>query len=129
MTFTNMLDFNKKLKDSGKTLTEKQFVIMVRKVAFDMLSNIVIRTRWKTGTAKANWQVSINEDNTGQIDATDKEGRATIGKGASVIGTLKNMSLKDIHRVIIANHLGYITKLEEMDGMVKLAIARAGTIF
>jgi len=129
MTFTNLAPFNQKLRDSGKTLTERQFMLMLRKVGLELLSGIVFRTRVKTGRARGNWQVSINNPITTETENVDTAGSSTISSGGSVIATLSNMTLAQIEKIFITNNVKYITKLEEMDGMVNLTLARIGTIF
>ena len=129
MTFTNLAPFNQKLQDSRKTLTEPQFMLMLRKVGLELLSGIVFRTRVKTGRARGNWQVSINNPITTETENVDTAGSSTISSGGSVIATLSNMTLAQIEKIFITNNVKYITMLEEMDGMVNLTLARIGTIF
>jgi len=104
-------------------------MLMLRKVGLDLLSGIVLRTRVKTGRARGNWQVSINNPITTETENVDKEGSSTISSGGSVIATLSNMTLAQIEKIFITNNVKYITMLEEMDGMVNLTLARIGTIF
>jgi len=136
MSFVNMADFNAKLKASAKKLTEKQFMLLLRKIGFEMIRSIVIMTPVKTGRARGNWQVSFNRAATGQVNTLDKPGNSTISKGEGVIGNLKRMSLKQVEQIFITNNLDYIVDLENGSsktqapaGMVAITVARIGSIF
>ena len=81
---------------------------IVRKIAFDMHSRIVMRMPVDTGRAKANTQISINNLPSGSTLDTDKNGRASISAGGR---TMKQFELGDV--IFIYNNVEYIVRLNE----------------
>lgn len=80
----------------------------LRRIAMTALQKVVIRTPVKTGCARANWNVSVNQDNTGHnLNITDYEGGKTISKGTQ---TLANITIGNI--VYLTNTVPYIIQLE-----------------
>lgn len=114
--------------------------IIVRKVAGEMLSEIVRRTPvgnpvlWKGpapagyvgGRARASWGVGLNRiDADARVTITDKDGRRTVARGMA-----KLADYKPDDTVWIASRLPYIERLEygwstqAPQGMVRLTVAR-----
>jgi len=136
MTFTNIQEFNADLTRFSKTLTETQFIRILRKIGLQLLRAIVMRTPVDTGRARANWQVTINTDSIESAsDSTDKSGGSTISKGSSVLGVLRNMSINQIQSIFISNNVEYIVDLENGHsgqaprGMVYLSVRQIAEQF
>ncbi len=80
----------------------------LRRIAMAALRKVVIRTPHKTGCARANWNVSVNQDNTGHnLNITDYEGGKTISKGTQ---TITSMTIGNT--LYITNTVPYIMRLE-----------------
>ena len=79
--------------------------LVVRKVALDLFSKVVLKTPVDTGRARGHWGVGINSVRTGS--ALDKSGSATI---ASASATLNGARAGDT--IYLANNLPYIVRLE-----------------
>lgn len=100
MTFTlDLAKFGQKAIDNGEKI--------VRKIAFDMHSRIVMRMPRDTGRATANQQISINSLPSGSVMDFDKKGNATIRKGKA---TLAAFNLGDT--IFLYNNVEYIIPLE-----------------
>lgn len=109
----------------AKDMTEKQ----VQYICMTLLTDVVTNTPVDTGRARANWQPSIGSPASGTIEATDKDGSATINKGANVI---KHAAGNVFY---LTNNLPYIYRLEfdgwskqKRKGWVRTAVKRAKAI-
>lgn len=109
----------------AKDMTEKQ----VQFICMTLLTDVVANTPFDTGRARANWQPSTGSPAVGTIDATDRDGSATINKGANVI---KHAAGNVFY---LTNNLPYIYRLEferwssqKRDGWVRTAVQRAKAI-
>ena len=80
---------------------------VVRKIAFDMHSRIVMMMPRDTGRATANQQISINSLPSGSVMDFDKSGNATICKGDAALAKFK---LGDT--IFLYNNVEYIIPLE-----------------
>lgn len=69
---------------------------------------LVVATPVDTGRARANWQVGLGVEPTGELTEQDPGGQGTIAKAVSVLSTRK--SEQTIH---IANNVPYIKRLNE----------------
>lgn len=79
--------------------------LVVRKVALDMLSGIVMKTPVDTGRARGHWGVGVNSITYGA--GIDPSGGSTIAQGGAVI-----QGAKAGDTVYLANNLPYIVRLE-----------------
>jgi hypothetical protein len=79
-----------------------------RAVALEGLKGVVRMTPVDTGRARANWQVTQDVPATGERDATDKGGGATLAAGGATIERAPAYSV-----TFIANNLPYIETLED----------------
>ncbi len=78
-----------------------------RGLARDVLEGVVLRTPVRTGRARANWQVGLARPPEGVLEATDRDGRTTVARGAAVIARARPFGT-----IWIANNLPYIGVLE-----------------
>ena len=106
-------------------VTKLRVDVVVRKIAIDMLSRIVLRTPVDTGRARANWVVSIGVRPTLiSRDAGDPSGRTTIEKGTRILLGYQGA----ITTAWLTNGLPYILPLENGSskqapgGMVRLTV-------
>ena len=95
------LDLEKFAKKAGNNAAA-----VVKKVAIDMFSQVVIRTPVDTGRARGNWQVTFNTPAAGTIDYVDPSGRNT---QAQISGKLSGWKQGDIW---MTNNLPYARRLE-----------------
>lgn len=100
---------------------------IVRKIALDMSSRVIMLTPVDTGRARANWMVGIGTSKQGEtVDATDKKGNSTITK---VMGDLSDYDYEKDDSIFITNSVPYIGPLEHghssqaPNGMVKVTVA------
>lgn len=124
MPVLNLPQFERALRDAVE-LTERDFSIIVRKVALQSLSGVVFGTRVKTGRARGNWQTTLGtpsevEDN----GATDMVGDNTVRNGASVIAGAPPFGV-----IWLANNLPYIEFLEVLDHMAADTVTRVDAQF
>lgn len=107
--------------------SEKKAEAVVKKVALDLFTSVVLKTPVDTGAARGNWSVSLGVQNVPVADKnrTDKTGASTIGAIAAGVDQYK-LSIQNLY---LSNNLPYIIALEEgtgskqaPNGMVRLAI-------
>lgn len=101
--------------------------LVVRKVAIDVLSSVVVRTPVDTGRARGNWTMAIAAPDESTTENVDKTGAATIAvQSARVAGFKTGPS------IFITNSLPYIQPLEDGHstqapaGMVKVTVTEMG---
>jgi hypothetical protein len=98
--------------------------VVVRKVAIDLFSRIILRSPVDTGRFRANWQIAIGSIPSGTLELKDKTGQATISKV-----TAKALHLKAGDTITLVNNLPYAGVLEyghsqqAPAGMVRISIA------
>lgn len=97
--------------------------LVVRKVALEMFTRVVIKSPVDTGRFKGNWQVAIGSIPAGTLNLDDKAGTATIAK---VTAAALNLEAGQV--IYLVNNLPYAQKLEfghskqAPSGMVRLTI-------
>ena len=79
--------------------------LVVRKVALDLSTKIILKTPVKSGRARGHWGLGVNAIHYGS--GIDKSGSATI---AQVSTTIQGAKAGD--RIYLANNLPYIGRLE-----------------
>lgn len=104
----NLAAFNLELDRIAKTLPEEQVTTVHRALTLDALTRIVQRTPVDLGRARGNWQTTIGAPAENVLEIVDKEGGATISKGASVASKIPPFS-----QSFISNNVDYILVLEE----------------
>lgn len=120
---TNLRQFNAVLRRSASRVPEEKLVLFQKKLAFDLLRGIVLKTPVDTGRARGNWQVTIGKPAKGVV-GEDSSGGSTITQGVRNLGGLGPFQV-----VWIVNNLPYIQPLENghsgqaPKGMVALTLA------
>lgn len=98
--------------------------LVVRKVALDVGSRVVLRSPVDTGRFRANWQYGVGQINTATLEAVDKSGQSSIGRIAAGAATAR---LGEV--IYVSNSLPYALRLENgwskqaPAGMVALTVA------
>ena len=105
--------------------TTKKMETLVRKVALDAFSEVILKTPVDSGRARGSWGVGVGTVNAGPHDNPDKSGDATIAAAASAVAGMQ------VGKVItLASNLPYIERLEygyskqAPGGMVRLTEQR-----
>lgn len=106
MSIKGANSFSKLISDFAKEVPELA-VQVTNKACLDLFSSVVMDTPVDTGRARGNWQISIGQGISSQVDSEDKDGAGTIGKATSRLLTDKTTA-----PVFIQNNLPYIKKLE-----------------
>jgi len=127
----DLLKFELELQSQGPKEMEQTFSRLSRKIALQILRGTVLRTPVDTGRARANWQVTIGAPASGEVDALDKDGGATMESG---VGALSGMP--PFASIWITNNLPYINRLEfdswssqAPDGMLRVTVAEVEAQF
>lgn len=112
------IDLNRFINKTTKNADAK-----VRVICLDLMSGIVLKTPVDTGRARANWQASIGAAKDDTLNATDKNGTATITANADAVAKAPG------NVFWLTNNLPYISRLEYEGwssqaprGMVRLTI-------
>lgn len=80
---------------------------VVRKVAIDITSALLMRAPVDTGRFRANWALGIGSPNTSTSETLDPSGSATLGQITTQISTVKAGG-----QIFITNSLPYALALE-----------------
>lgn len=97
--------------------------LIVRKLALDMFTRVVLRSPVDTGRFRGNWQVRIGSVPTGVLDKVDKSGNIAISNINS-----EALSFKAGQVIYLVNNLPYARRLEHgwskqaPAGMVKITV-------
>ena len=81
--------------------------VVVRKVAIDITSSLIMRAPVKTGRFRANWLLGIGSVDTSTSETLDPSGTATLGQIFEQIATAKAGGV-----IYITNSLPYAIPLE-----------------
>ena len=114
--FSNVRAFNAELKRWSKKVLPEEFERDLRKLSYDILSDLVFATRVDTGRARGNWQVSFNRPTNRTIARLSENGGETINAGYAKLSRLPNHGIG--LKIFMTNNVPYINKLEDMDHMV-----------
>lgn len=88
---------------------------VIRRIAFDLFSRVIMRTPVDTGRARANWITGVGYLPVSTKEATDKGPITSDGKGNSSAKDAMAATLKDFgagKSIYLANNLPYIGVLE-----------------
>jgi hypothetical protein len=97
--------------------------LVVRKVALDMFSRVVIKTAVDEGRARGSWQCAIGSIPSGQVNYLDKTGAETIARINAAVAPAKGGDV-----IYLVSNLSYIWPLEmghskqAPNGMVRLTV-------
>ena len=127
ISFKNLNEFKVDLSHY-KELTEKQHAVLLKKVAFQLLSLIVEKNPVDTGRSQNNWQVAVDEAaGTATVDGT------STGINAKALSALND--IKAFSTVTLYNNVEYIVALEQGSsrqapaGMVAVSIVEVQAQF
>lgn len=81
--------------------------LVIRKVALDIFSRVILKSPVDTGRFRGNWQIAIGAIPAGTIEINDQAGTATISK---VQAATLNLKAGDV--VYLINNLPYGPRLE-----------------
>jgi len=142
---TNGRQFDLVLNDFGKNVVPKQHLKFQKKVAFKVLSSVVLRTPvgnpslWAPsslplppgyvgGRARGGWQVSLNVPREADLENVDPNGSKTIAAGVGAMSSARPFGI-----IWVSNNTPYIQPLEvgwssqAPTGMVRVALAEIAT--
>ena len=115
------------------SLSVKKFVektklkpsLVIKKVSFDMLADLILMSPVLTGRFKGNWHIALGNPDSWTTEKTDKDGRATLSEGG--VALEKAAIIDDVY---ILNNLKYAIPLEyghsqqAPNGMVRITKER-----
>ena len=81
--------------------------LVVRKVALDLFSKVVLKTPVDTGRARGHWTAGVNHAPAGLTGRLDKSGAGAIAGIAATVSTARAGD-----SIYLANNLPYIVRLE-----------------
>lgn len=88
--------------------TEHKLDLVIRKIALEMFSRVVLRSPVDTGRFRGNWQVAIGFIPQGTLELNDRTGAATISK---IEAAALQVEAGDV--IVLANNLPYGPRLED----------------
>lgn len=103
--------------------------LVIRKIALDLFTRVIMKTPVKSGRARGNWQVAIESIPSGTLAIDDKAGTATLSKV-----TATTLGLKAGQTITLVNNLSYARKLEfghskqAPSGMVRTTLQEYGAV-
>ena len=106
---SNLAEFQLDLTNFARIAVPEAHGLLVKKIAFELFTRIVLKTPVDTGRARANWSVSIGAPSGTISAATDKAGGATISAGVQGI----NGAAPAQQVIWLENNLPYIEALED----------------
>lgn len=121
----NLGEFNRALSRFVKDLPDEQIVPFHKRVHFDLLSRIVLGTRYVTGYTRGNWQSTIGTPAEAELQVGgDQTGESTVAAGISALA-----ALRPFETTFISNPVPWILKLESLDATVNTALAESRSQF
>ena len=97
--------------------------LVLRKVALEMFTRVVIKTPVDTGRAKGAWQCSIGSIPSGMVNHLDKTGSETIARiNVNVASANAGDVLYLVANLPYINNLEYGSSKQAPSGMVRLTI-------
>ncbi|EAQ6131924.1 HK97 gp10 family phage protein [Salmonella enterica] len=82
------MGFADKIKQFSVDVPE-QIAGMEKKITIDLFSGVIRDTPVDTGRLRGNWQCTIGEPASGELDVTDKQGQETINKMVQTVDTAR----------------------------------------
>ena len=114
----NLAEFDSFLKKAEKEGIDGASVIL-RKLTLDLLSDVVLNTRYKEGTMRGNWQVSRNILPNDVLDMKDPTGQKAMRRAQAALRVTKPTDT-----IFIYNNLAYTEFWESRDRMLQNGIDR-----
>lgn len=103
--------------------------LVVRKVALDLFTRVILKSPVLTGRFRGNWQVAIGSIPSGVLEIDDVDGTATIAKVQAVV-----LGLKAGDVITLGNSLDYALPLEyghskqAPAGMVRITVEEFNSV-
>jgi len=125
----DLAQFNREIDAFARKIPDRATVLQ-KKVALEALRRLVSKTPVKTGRARGNWQVTIGDPASGQVERLDINGAETIKEGVAAIADLPAYQL-----VWISNNVDYIERLEHghskqaPEGMLAVTVEELRAMF
>ena len=85
--------------------------LVLKRLAFEAFKRIIFRTPVDTGRLRGNWQASVGQPKTNQLQREDKPGSATLAAGLSALSDIPPGTV-----VWITNNLPYAEAIENGHG-------------
>lgn len=108
--FVNMPDFNSGLVRFMEKQVPWKFDIVLKKIAFELMTSIIELTPVDTGRARGGWQLDVGTFSTDEIERFDKIGEATLQKGMAKLASITGGLMGKV--IYIYNNVRYIVYLE-----------------
>lgn len=105
---TNANQFGTEVRHFASRLLPEQQELFIKKLGFEMLTRLILKTPVDTGHARTNWIVSLGDPSEAEVGGEDQSGQATIARGATEIGKVGPFEL-----LWITNNVPYIERLED----------------
>lgn len=108
--------------------TKARLDLVVRKIALELFTRVVLKSPVDTGRFRANWQLAIGDIPDDVLELDDKAGTATVSRG---VAASQGVRAGDV--VYLVNNLPYGPRLEygwsqqAPAGMVRISIAEIQT--
>ena len=125
----NLAQFNREIDAFARKVPDRA-VLVQKNVTMEALRRLVFKTPVKSGRARGNWQVTINDPATGQLDVLDVDGSMTIAAGLAALAGLQPYQI-----VWISNNVDYIERLEHghskqaPEGMLAVTVEELRAMF
>lgn len=85
--------------------------LLLKRLAFEAFKRIIFRTPVDTGRLRGNWQASVGQPKTNQLQRKDKPGNATLAAGLAALSDVPPGVV-----VWITNNLPYAERIEDGHG-------------
>lgn len=121
MAATNIREFTlgiDQFVDDAEDLRRKR----VKAVSLRVVRDVVLGTRVDTGRMRGNWQTTVQQPATGEVDRLDQSGAATLSEGTSTVVSSSGDEMIWLH-----NGVPYVFVWEDRDRMVEGAVQAAKT--
>jgi hypothetical protein len=115
---TNVDDFNRAVQQATRTMTQRDLVLVHKKIAQDALNLIVSKTPVDTGRARGNWQTTLHVPAAGETYAGRPNPSGGQGNAAAATQHALNSGAKVIQSIVpfcvlyLTNNVPYIRVLE-----------------
>lgn len=103
--------------------------LVIRKIALDMFTRVILKSPVDTGRFRGNWQVAIESIPSGTLALDDKTGTATISKVTAVtLGLRAGQTITLVNNLAYARALEYGHSKQAPAGMVRLTLTEFGAV-
>lgn len=97
--------------------------LVIRKIALDLFTRVILKSPVDTGRFRGNWQVAIGSIPSGTLAIDDKGGTATIAKvTAETLGLVAGQTITLVNNLAYASALEYGHSKQAPNGMVRLTL-------